>query len=346
VSIGATLSAARRRAGLTVGEVSERTRVRETIIAGIEHDDYAACGGDFYARGHIRAIAYAVDADPKPLIEEFDTTWGSSPEITAAAFRPAMPIRVRERRRVRWSAALVVLVLAILGFASYKFVSGVGNSQDAAAPAARQHSGAPNSPPSGAGQGSVVQSGVGQSGVGQSGHVQSPAASTPAATRGSAQPSPTPTPPPGPLTAAGVVAFGTGGAGTGDDPQNASLALGDDPAHSWHSAWYTTAYFGNLYAGTGLLVDMGRTVTISSVRVSLGAPGANLELRAGGTPVLADLPRVAAAGGAGGTVRFQLSAPARARYLLLWFTKLPMDSAGTYQASVWGITVQGRRLPS
>ena len=57
VSIGATLASARRHAGLTVAEVSQRTRVRENIIQGIEQDDYAACGGDFYARGHIRAIA-------------------------------------------------------------------------------------------------------------------------------------------------------------------------------------------------------------------------------------------------------------------------------------------------
>src|SRR5580700_2313908 len=50
----ATVAAGRRRAGLTVGELSQRTRIRENIIEGIEQDDYMACGGDFYARGHIR----------------------------------------------------------------------------------------------------------------------------------------------------------------------------------------------------------------------------------------------------------------------------------------------------
>src|SRR2546429_9818211 len=134
VSIGATLAAARRRAGLTVSEVSQRTRVTEPIIRGIERDDYAACGGDFYARGHIRAIARAVGEDPVPLIDEFDSTWQSAKEITAAeAFQPAMPLRKRERRRVRWTALLAVLVLAVLGFAGYKFASGVGASRHATA---------------------------------------------------------------------------------------------------------------------------------------------------------------------------------------------------------------------
>ena len=152
MSIGATLAAARRRAGLSVSEVSQRTRVTEPIIRGIEHDDYAACGGDFYARGHIRAIARAVGEDPLPLIEEFDSTWRSAKEITAAeAFQPAMPLRKRERRRVRWTAFLAVLVLAVLGFAGYKFASGVGGTPDASAAGHRPSpAGGPTNPPASA----------------------------------------------------------------------------------------------------------------------------------------------------------------------------------------------------
>ena len=93
MSIGATSAAARRRVGLTVSDVSQQTRVTEPIIRGIEQDDYAECGGDFYARGHIRAIARAVGEDPVPLIDEFDSAWRSEQEITAAqAFQPSMPL--------------------------------------------------------------------------------------------------------------------------------------------------------------------------------------------------------------------------------------------------------------
>ena len=74
MSIGESLAEARREAGLTVAQVSQRTRIRQTIIRGIEGDDYSVCGGDFYARGHIRSIAKVVAADPGPLIKEFDTT--------------------------------------------------------------------------------------------------------------------------------------------------------------------------------------------------------------------------------------------------------------------------------
>ena len=64
--------------------------------------------------------------------------------------------------------------------------------------------------------------------------------------------------------------------------------------------------------------------------------------RAGSSPDQADLSQVASASNAGGTVRFHLSTPAHARYLLIWFTKLPPDNAGTYQANVYRIAAQGQ----
>src|SRR5258708_33134422 len=84
VSIGESLAEARRQAGLSINQVSEQTRVRATIIRGIERDDYSACGGDFYARGHIRLIARAIGADPEPLIRDYDATVRSQEEGTSA----------------------------------------------------------------------------------------------------------------------------------------------------------------------------------------------------------------------------------------------------------------------
>jgi hypothetical protein len=123
-------------------------------------------------------------------------------------------------------------------------------------------------------------------------------------------------------------------------------AVGRIPGNAatpWYSQWYATPAFSALKTGTGLLLDMGHPVTVSSVRLWLvNRSGADLQLRAGAKPVPTWLPQVASASNAGGTVQFQLSAPVHVRYLLIWFTKLPPDSAGTYQASVYKITVQGQ----
>jgi cytoskeletal protein RodZ len=140
VSIGDTLAEARRQAGLTVTQVSQRTCIRETIIRGIERGDYSACGGDFYARGHIRSVARAVGADPEPLIREYDQTQGAPRAISAAdVFEPATPIKIRERRRPNWSAAMAIALAAIVGFVVYHFVSSSSPASPAASSSGSQH---------------------------------------------------------------------------------------------------------------------------------------------------------------------------------------------------------------
>ncbi len=136
MSIGESLAEARRQAGLSINQVSQRTRVREPIIRGIERDDYSACGGDFYARGHIRSIARAVGADPEPLIREYDATVRSEQQVTAAdLFRPATPIKVREPRRRPWTVALGLALVVVIGVAAYQIISGTRHAP-AANPAA------------------------------------------------------------------------------------------------------------------------------------------------------------------------------------------------------------------
>jgi cytoskeletal protein RodZ len=316
MTIGETLAKARRDAGLTVTQVSERTRIREAIIGGIERDDYAACGGDFYARGHIRSIARVVRADPVPLIAEYDATVRAPEEITAAeALEPTMPIRAVDPHRTNWTAILAVVLLAAFGFLGYRLASSPGHQT--AAPAAEA--------------GPVRHS---TAHTGQRGHA-------------AAHPKPTAThspsvSPPTALTPVSVVAFGPGGAGQGDNPQQASLATSGNPATPWNTDWYATPDFGNLQAGTGLLLDMGRPVTITSAQITLGsAPGADLQLRTGNLPVLADLKTVATATNAGGVLQLRPAGSAPARYLLIWFTQLPPNNSGSFQAFVSGVSLTG-----
>ena len=127
MSIGDTLADARRQAGLTITQVSQRTCIRETIIRGIERGDFSSCGGDFYARGHIRSIARAVGADDEELIREYDAVHGAPRAIRAAdVFEPATPIRIKERRRPNWSLAMVLVLAVVAGYGVYRVVNSAG----------------------------------------------------------------------------------------------------------------------------------------------------------------------------------------------------------------------------
>lgn len=129
MSIGDALAAARREAGLTITQVSQRTCIRETIIRGIERGDYSACGGDFYARGHIRSIARAVGLDPDELVREYDATQAAPQQITAAdVFQPFTPVKLKERRRANWSIVLLAGLIVVLGLAGFRYFKSHNNS--------------------------------------------------------------------------------------------------------------------------------------------------------------------------------------------------------------------------
>jgi hypothetical protein len=141
MSIGADLEAARGRAGLTVAEVSQRTRIRQSVIQAIESDDFSDCGGDFYARGDIRAIARAVGADPEPLIRDYDVAHRAPWEPAAAElFGPVTPVRLAERRSVNWTVVLALALLIVLAVAAYLLVAGPGRTHGGTGAAAGHHS--------------------------------------------------------------------------------------------------------------------------------------------------------------------------------------------------------------
>ncbi|MDQ0751686.1 cytoskeleton protein RodZ [Streptomyces africanus] len=127
-SIGRALQQARIAAGLTVDDISSATRVRMNIVHAIEADDFTACGGDVYARGHIRTLAKAVHLDPAPLLAQYGDEHGGRPAPT-----PAAPLfeaeRIRpERRGPNWTAAMVAAIVAVIGFVGFTMFQGGGDS--------------------------------------------------------------------------------------------------------------------------------------------------------------------------------------------------------------------------
>jgi hypothetical protein len=153
----------------------------------------------------------------------------------------------------------------------------------------------------------------------------------------------TPRPEPVPLAAVSAAAFGPKGLADGDNPQIASRVL-TGTALGWQSQWYATPSFGDLKLGTGLLLDLGRSYSVSSVSVTLSSPpGATFQVRLGQHATFSALPVAATETAAtpSDTLKLPLRAPVTARYVLIWFTKLPPDGQGHYQASVRQVAVRG-----
>jgi hypothetical protein len=116
--VGSELSAARARLGLSVDQLAERTRIRPHVIESIEVDDFAPCGGDFYARGHLRTLARVLGVDAAPLLASYDEQYADAPIDARRVFEAELatghdgPIR-STRGGPNWSV-LVAAVMAIV----------------------------------------------------------------------------------------------------------------------------------------------------------------------------------------------------------------------------------------
>ncbi len=117
--IGPLVAAARHRARLSIDTLSERTRIRPHVLECIEVDDFAACGGDFYARGHLRTLARVFGLDAQQLLDLYDERYATAEIEARQVFEAELATGIGGGVRAihtgpRWSL-LAACVLALAG---------------------------------------------------------------------------------------------------------------------------------------------------------------------------------------------------------------------------------------
>jgi hypothetical protein len=149
------------------------------------------------------------------------------------------------------------------------------------------------------------------------------------------------------LPVASAAAYGPSGS---DNPGQAGEAIDGSPTTDWTTDSYQgSPHFGNLYNGTGLMLDMGKSVNVSAVTVTFGnVPGTHVRVMVGNTgtgsgqappPGMTTLDKSA---NAVGQVTFTGHGTASGRFILIWFTKLAAQSgqSGNFQADVFNVVVR------
>ena len=117
--IGPLIAAARHRARLSIDMLSERTRIRPHVLECIEVDDFEACGGDFYARGHLRTLARVFGLDAQQLLDLYDDHYAKAEIEARQVFEAELATGIGGGVRAahtgpRWSLlAACVLALAL-----------------------------------------------------------------------------------------------------------------------------------------------------------------------------------------------------------------------------------------
>jgi cytoskeletal protein RodZ len=116
MSLGALITKSRTDARLSIEDLAKLTNIPATLLRDMENDNFKKCGGETYARGHLRNMAAKLGVDERIFLDLFEV------EVTA----PAKPIRdllnennvtmpYQEPKRISWkvlaagSAAVLVL---------------------------------------------------------------------------------------------------------------------------------------------------------------------------------------------------------------------------------------------
>jgi serine/threonine protein kinase len=154
-----------------------------------------------------------------------------------------------------------------------------------------------------------------------------------------------------PVSAHGFDVYDTTGQDGNENDNEAPRAIDNNPQTAWHTLFYeNNPRFGGLKRGTGLILDMGKPVKLSSVEVLFGpTSGADAQIEVGNNNALspATLSSFTTVNSAtdipGGDYTFRATGPATGRYVLIWFTKLPPrpHSEHNFEAEIFNIVVRG-----
>jgi len=118
MTLGSTIRDAREAAQLSIESLSESTSVRIGLLTEMENNNFKHCGGDTYARGHLRNIAAKVGINPQIFIdlynEEHSTENRAIQDLLAENNVMQVP---RETKRISWKvpAGISLTVLLVIG---------------------------------------------------------------------------------------------------------------------------------------------------------------------------------------------------------------------------------------
>ena len=118
MSLGALIAKSRTDARLSIEDLAKATNIPGTLLRDMENNNFAKCGGETYARGHLRNIAAKVGVDERIFLDLFES------EVTS----PAKPIRdllnennvtmpYQEPKRISWKVLAVGSAAALVLFA-------------------------------------------------------------------------------------------------------------------------------------------------------------------------------------------------------------------------------------
>jgi cytoskeletal protein RodZ len=139
MTLGQVIRDARIAAHLSIEQLSDMTSVRIGLLTEMEENNFSHCGGDTYARGHLRNIANKVGVDPNVFIklynEEHSLESRAIGDLLVENNVMSVPV---EKKSISWKvpAAISLSVLFLFGVVQIVMSNQSSDSQPVAAASA------------------------------------------------------------------------------------------------------------------------------------------------------------------------------------------------------------------
>jgi len=115
MSLGSVISASRSAAGMSIDALADATSIRHGLLREMENDNFINCGGETYARGHLRNIAVVLKVDPDIFlslyVEEQSVEQRKMQELLTATNVLKPP---KEKSNLSWKALASISLACIV----------------------------------------------------------------------------------------------------------------------------------------------------------------------------------------------------------------------------------------
>lgn len=141
IDIAARVRDAREWLGMSVDELADRTRIRPSVIEAIEDGDFTPCGGDVYARGHLRMLAGALGIDAAPLLATYDEHVATAPVSPRAVFDAGLSRGIVRPagHGSRWGALVATVIVLVVAWVVAKVLLPGDTESNGESPTAPSH---------------------------------------------------------------------------------------------------------------------------------------------------------------------------------------------------------------
>lgn len=145
MTLGQVLRDARIAARLSIEELSDSTSIRIGLLTQMEEDNFKHCGGDTYARGHLRNIANKIGIDPLVLINLYNEEHSLEKRAIGDLLVENNAMKVpQEKKAISWKAPATVSLVVLFIFGLFQIVS---SNQGPESPMVNQSTPSPTASP-------------------------------------------------------------------------------------------------------------------------------------------------------------------------------------------------------